>query len=194
MFIKTFKHEIMKKQLYLTLLSLLLTLFISSCKKCPDNNGNTYNVNQADLPYIIPYNDTSKVRFLKNGTDTLTFTSQGLQNTYISQTVPDDGCSHTDKLQQYSLKMKCNESEFFEIILDNYITFNMNDYVFEKMFGQKYYVGSSNLKRTLIQSININNISYDSVQQINAGNNYFIVKPKYGIIKINTNDTYEIIK
>lgn len=188
---------ILNKQLCLTTVILISVLLWSSCKKCSDGTGNTYNVDQADLPYIIPYTDSSKVRFLKNGTDTLTFTSQGLKQTYISQTVPDDGCSHTDRLQQLSLIMKCNESEFFEIKVKNevinYIYLTCNNYTFNKMFGQKFYASGS-LTRTFVKSVVINNVSYDSVQQINDKGYYFIVKPKLGILKISTNDSYELIK
>jgi hypothetical protein len=187
----------MKKQLYLITL-LLLTLFFSNCDKCPDSgSGKTYNVNQADLPYIIPYNDTSKVRFLKNGIDTLTFISQGLKSTYINQSVENGNCSSTNRLQQISLKMISSNNEFFEIKVKNeelnYIYMTCNNYTFDKMFGQQYYASGS-LTRNFIKSVIINNISYDSVQQINDKGYYFIVKPKLGILKISTNDSYELIK
>jgi hypothetical protein len=190
----------MKKQIYLTT-SLILILFISSCKKCSDSNGNTYNVNQEELPFIIPYNDTSKVRFLKNGTDTLTFASQGLKQTYISQNVPDDGCSHTDKLQQFSLKMKCNDKEFFEIT-NNPIhsepnaTININNVIFNNI-----YLWRNNLRAydytTNIDRIDILNTSYDSLTKISLKDTttYFIFKGKIGILKIAVNNNiYEILK
>jgi hypothetical protein len=188
---------ILNKQLCLILL-FLLTIVISNCNKCPDSDsGNTYNVNQADLPYIIPYTDSSKVRFLKNGTDTLTFISQGLKNEYTKQFVGGGNCGQTDRLQQLSLIMKCKEGDFFEIKVKNevlnYIYLTCNNYTFDKMFGQQYYASGS-LTRTFIKSMVINNISYDSVQQINDKGYYFIVKPKFGILKISTNDLYELIK
>lgn len=195
---------ILNKQLCLIIL-FLLSIVNSNCNKCPDSDsGNTYNVNQADLPYIIPYTDSSKVRFLKNGTDTLTFTSQGLKQTYISQTVPDDGCSHVDKLQQFSLKMKCNESEFFEIIngpisSDDEITILVNNTIFNNMFfvRNNIYDQNKTLKDVFINNITILNTSYDSLTNITLKDttNYFLFKGKIGMLKYRlNNNTYELIK
>jgi hypothetical protein len=187
----------MKKQLYITTVLLTIILFYSSCKRCSDGTGNTYNVNQADLPYIIPYSDTSKVRFLKNGTDTLTFISQGLKNTYLSQTMPDDGCSHTDKLQQYSLMMKCNESEFFEIEKEiNYASINVNNSIYKNLYGRNYYVAGSNPTGFFVDTITINNIKYDSLNKLfYNSSNYVIAKSKVGLIEMVVNgQKYELIK
>ena len=179
------------------LICILLIALVSNCSKCPDpKSGNTFNVNQDDLPYIIPYSDTSKVRFLKNGTDTVIFVSQGLKNTYIEQNQADGNCSSTNRIQQFSLMMKSKNNDFFEMQILNdkidYITFNINNLLFEKMFGQQFYA-TGDLKRTFIDSISINNSLFDSVQQINFGNNYFIVKPRYGILKIKSTNLFEII-
>ena len=195
---------ILNKQLCLTAVILISVLLWSSCKKCSDSNGNTYNVDQADLPYIIPYTDSSKVRFLKNGIDTLTFISQGLKNTYISQNVPGDGCSQTDKLQQFSLKMKCNESEFFEIIngpisSDNEISIQINNTIFDNIFFVKnnLYDQNKTLKNVFINNITIANTSYDSLTKISLKDTttYFLFKGKIGMLKYRLNNNiYELIK
>ncbi len=195
---------ILNKQLCLAAVILICVLLWSSCKKCSDGTGNTYNVDQAELPYIIPYSDTSKVRFLKNGIDTLTFISQGLKNTYISQNVPGDGCSQTDKLQQFSLKMKCNESEFFEIIngpisSDNEISIQINNTIFDNIFFVKnnLYDQNKTLKNVFINNITIANTSYDSLTKISLKDTttYFLFKGKIGMLKYRLNNNiYELIK
>ena len=185
---------ILNKQLCLTAVILISVLLWSSCKKCSDSNGNTYNVDQADLPYIIPYTDSSKVRFLKNGIDTLTFISQGLKNTYISQNVPGDGCSQTDKLQQFSLKMKCSENEFFEITekADLKISYYLNNQeIYNEVYTTFYSYG--NLSTEFLDSILINGYKYDSVYKIkNSYGSYIILKEKLGLLQYKSNNNIYI--
>ena len=187
---------ILNKQLCLTSVMLISVLFWSSCKKCSDGTGNTYNVNQVDLPYIIPYTDSSKVRFLKNGTDTLTYTSQGLKQTYISQNVPEDGCSHTDRLQQFSLQMKCNEKEYFETQLGGEYGTKVN----VKFYGAENFkeITKYDFIKYYPPALNyvVLNTKYDSITLLTT--NYkdtLYFKPKFGYIyfKIN-NNIYQLIK
>ncbi|MCX6187547.1 MAG: hypothetical protein NTU43_11235 [Bacteroidetes bacterium] len=186
----------MKKQFYLTTL-LLLILFISNCDKCPDSgSGNTHNVYPPDIPIIFPYNDTSRVRFLKNGTDTIIFISQGLKSTYIKNGVANGNCAGTDRLQQISLKMEKDGNESFEIIetsnSDNEILINVNNL----FFG---YYSSGQLASFYplpLKSYLINSVKYDSVKILTkvGSNDTIIFKPKIGVLKIKSNNTYEKIK
>jgi hypothetical protein len=204
-FVKTLNDKIMKKQLYFTTVLLLTILFYSSCKKCPDENNirNTYSVNQADLPIIIPYNDTSKVRFLKNGIDTLTFTSQGLKSTYTIQGFADGECAGKNKFQQCSLKMICNDDEFFE----TYYTFqtgltipivkvNINNNLFEKTINDNEMIADYFIRYyPPAFKFNLNGLVYDSITPMRNSYDSLIFKPKLGFIyfKINGN-RYQIIR
>ncbi|MFA9214430.1 MAG: hypothetical protein ACEQSR_11385 [Candidatus Methylacidiphilales bacterium] len=184
----------------LTYLTMLLLLICSSCSKCPDSNEirNTYNVNQNDLPYIIPYTDTSIVRFLKNGTDTITFTSQGLQNTYAIESFSEDKCTGNNKVQQVILRMKSSDNEYFETQFGGTKNFknlgvyvNLNGTLFKECIDVnfiRYYPP--------VLSYEILNTNYDSLTILTS--QYFdtlFFKPKFGFVyfKIN-NDNYKVIK
>ena len=184
----------MKNLNYLYLICILLIALVSNCSKCPDpKSGNTFNVNQDDLPYIIPYSDTSKVRFLKNGTDTVIFVSQGLKNTYIEQNQADGNCSSTNRIQQFSLMMKYNENEYFEIF-----DFASNvDLIINKVtWGSFSHVRFTSYYPLPILSYMINNTKYDSVKVFtnDESNDTLIFKPKVGLLKIKSTNLYEIIK
>ena len=191
-FVKTLNDKIMKKQLYFTTVLLLTILFYSSCKKWPDENNirNTYSVNQADLPIIIPYTDTSKVRFLKNGTDTLTFTSQGLKSIYTIEGFADGECAGKNKVQQVSLRMKYNDDEFFEITekADSKISYYVNNQdMYDEIYTTFYSYG--NLSTEFLDSILINGYKYDSIYKIkNSYGSYIILKEKIGILQYKLNN------
>ena len=181
----------MQKQLYLTTVLLLIILFYSSCTKCPDSSsGNTYNVSQEDLPYIIPYTDTSKVRFLKNGKDTLTFTSQGLKSTYTIEGFADGECAGKNKVQQVSLRMKYNDDEFFEITekADSKISYYVNNQdMYDEIYTTFYSYG--NLSTEFLDSILINGYKYDSIYKIkNSYGSYIILKEKIGLLQYKLNN------
>lgn len=92
---------------------LFAILLINACSKdCTEKTINKY-VDQSYLPYIIPYSDTSTRLFLKNGTDTLLFKSQGLKET-VNDYYNTFRCE-TFKLQQYSLKMAASDTDYFRI-------------------------------------------------------------------------------
>jgi len=203
-FVKTLKDKIMQKQLYLTTVLLLIILFYSSCTKCPDSSsGNTYNVSQEDLPYIIPYTDTSKVRFLKNGKDTITFTSQGLKSTYNIEGFADGECAGKNKFQQCSLKMICNDDEFFEIYYTYQIGLTIpivKVIVNKKMFDRNISnneMTASNFKRYYPPPYKFidNNTVYDSITPMISYNDSLIFKPSFGFVyfKINGN-RYQLFK
>jgi hypothetical protein len=197
-FVKTLKDKIMQKQLYLTTVLLLIILFYSSCNTCPPSDeGSTYNVNTDDLPYIIPYTETSKVRFLKNGKDTITFISQGLKKTYIKQGVANGNCEGTDKLQQYSLRMAGND-EFFETMYGgtpNFQSIGVSVTINGIIFNDIPYAGFIKYYPPVL-SYKVLNIKYDSVTLLTSKyKDTLYYKPKYGFIYFKTsgNNTYQLI-
>lgn len=192
----------MKKLVYLAILA---SIFFACNKDCERYNE-TRNVNVSDLSAVIPYSDSSTVKFIKNGTDTLIYSSQGLKeiynDTYESNT-RSGGCGTNLKLQQYSLKMKHSDNEFFEITINsNYngsdnVTVNINDKdIYEGLFGSNYYVYNPPiLTGELLNSLKINNTLYTNVNKISfSSKDYILAKGKLGIIKISiNNESYELI-
>jgi hypothetical protein len=51
----------------LVYLAILASIFLACNKDC-ENNNKTFYVYSSDLAFIIPYTDTSRVEFIKNGT------------------------------------------------------------------------------------------------------------------------------
>jgi hypothetical protein len=189
----------MKKLIYLA----LVTSIFCACNKDCERYNETRNVNVSDLPAVIPYSDSSTVKFIKNGTDTLTYTSQGLKETYTDSyesNTRSGGCGTNLKLQQYSLKMKHSDDEFFEIIdyskynaSDN-ISVNINNRVkFTQLYAQNYYSYGNAI---VIDTITINNCKYEKISKVYVDvNNYFLGTGKIGIIKMVVNgNTYELVK
>jgi hypothetical protein len=191
----------MKQTKPLTIL-LFAILLINACGKegCPDSKPIERGVNKNYLPYIIPYSDTSTRLFLKNGTDTLVFKSQGLKETKISESASEGNC---DKyyLQQYSLKMVASDTDFFQInyyadrdgtLFNDYEIVNGNNYS-----ESKYYLSNDfvNYFPTVKSTVVLNN-NYDSIKSLtNSYGDIFIARPKTGVIKIQTkNVLYELIK
>lgn len=188
----------MKQNKTVTIL-LFAILLINACgKDCPDSKPIERGVDKSYLPFIIPYSDTSTRLFLKNGTDTLVFRSQGLIET---KTVRGAGGESCDKynLQQLSLKMAASDSDFFQI---NYkgdwqgvalVNININDKENTKDYSYstfKYYLPPIYKEKIL-------NYYYDSINVLTPENGIkeLYTKPYIGILKIKlTNDTYELIK
>ncbi|MES2725478.1 MAG: hypothetical protein V4643_00155 [Bacteroidota bacterium] len=182
------------KTLY-TLISLffLFHLFGSCSTDCPDNTPTTNYVDQAYLPDIIPYSDTSTRRFLKNGSDTLVFTSQGLKETFESGSTLSGDCAKSYKNQKLSLKMAASDTDFFEITYDRtYVKLTLNNkYISDNLIYQdfiKYYPP--------VLSETVLNNKYDTISLLrNNSNLVAYVKPKMGVIKIvSSKNTYELIK
>ena len=154
----------MKKLIYIT----LLTSIFYACNKDCENNNKSFYVNSNDMPYIIPYTDTSRVRFIKNGTDTLTYISQGLKETYFDGYISNTqsgGCGTNAKYQQNSLKMRYSDNDFFEIIVNPFefegsnIGLNVNKSM--RKFTSTQFTSIYPLP---IINYTINKVKYDSVK------------------------------
>jgi hypothetical protein len=183
---------------------LFAILLINACSKddCDKTTINKY-VDQSYLPYIMPYSDTSTRLFLKNGTDTLLFKSQGLKET-VNDYYNTFRCE-TFKLQQYSLKMASNDTDFF--IINYYARWQGDPMVNFEMLNSKEAIVTDAYQyffdyfKTYINSkpinkINVLNTAYDSVNILKPYSNLTIcLKPNVGILKIETsNSIYELIK
>lgn len=181
---------------------LFAILLINACGKegCPDSKPIEKRVDKSYLLYIIPYSDTSTRLFLKNGTDTLVFKSQGLKETITNEQASEGGCDKYN-LQQYSLKMSANDTDYFRInyYSDKFGTLK-NDY--EIISGNYYSVSKYYLSDAFIiyfptvKSTEVLNNNYDSIRSLtNSYGDTFIARPKTGVIKIQTkNVLYELIK
>ncbi|MES2725473.1 MAG: hypothetical protein V4643_00130 [Bacteroidota bacterium] len=181
-----------------TLISLffLFHLFSSCSTDCPDNTPTTNYVDQAYLPDIIPYSDTSTRRFLKNGSDTLVFTSQGLKETFESGSTLSSDCQKSYKNQQFSLKMAASDTDFFELkyradlSTEPGVTYSSNNILMNKMDYSRY------LNYLPWRDITVLNNFYDSISI--SKSNYrdsIYSKKKLGVIRIKlaNTTTYELI-
>lgn len=180
---------------------LFAILLINACgKDCPDSKPIEKGVDKSYLPYIIPYSDTSTRLFLKNGTDTLVFKSQGLKETKRSAIAGEGNCDKFN-LQKYSLQMAASDTDYFQINYnaDKFGTLK-NDY---EIYSGNYNSASKYILSDdfiyyfpTVKSIVVLNNNYDSIESLT--NNYgdtFIARPKTGIIKIQTKKVmYELIK
>jgi hypothetical protein len=183
---------------------LFAILLINACGKddCDKTTINKY-VDKSYLPYIIPYSDTSRRLFLKNGSDTLLFKSQGLKET-VNDYYNSFRCE-TFKLQQYSLKMAASDTDFFEvnyyarwqgISMVNFSLVNGQEFIVTDEYQYAYDNFKSYIYQLPIIKVNVLNNNYDSVRILKPFSNLIIcLKPIIGIIKIETsNGTYELIK
>ncbi|MBJ7427621.1 MAG: hypothetical protein JHD28_01475 [Bacteroidia bacterium] len=184
---------------------LFAILLINACgKDCPDSKPIEKGVDKSYLPYIIPYSDTSTRLFLKNGTDTLVFKSQGLKETKTVRSAGGESCDKYN-LQQLSLKMAASDTDFFEVNyyarwqgdpMVNFEVVNSKEVIKTDVYQYFYdyfkiYINSKPINKTIIL-----NTTYDSVNILKPYSNLTIyTKPNVGIIKIETsNSTYELIK
>ena len=181
---------------------LFAILIINACGKegCPDSKPIEKGVDKSYLPYIIPYSDTSTRLFLKNGTDTLVFKSQGLKETKSSAIAGEGNCDKFN-LQKYSLQMAASDTDYFQInyYADKFGTLK-NDYkiISGNYYSEsKYYLSDDFINYfPTVKSVVVLNNNYDSIRSLtNSFNDIFITKPKTGILKIQTkNVLYELIK
>ncbi|MFA9212314.1 MAG: hypothetical protein ACEQSR_00505 [Candidatus Methylacidiphilales bacterium] len=178
---------------------LFAILLINACgKDCPDSKPIEKEVDKSYLPYIIPYSDTSTRLFLKNGTDTLLFKSQGLKETKTLRGAGEGSCDKYN-LQQLSLKMAASDSDFFEVsfFAKANSSLNYGNYNFNYQFiSKEIFDDALVLYYPPVIKINILNTVYDTVNVVPLKPNGNIYSKKYiGIIKIETsNSTYELIK
>jgi hypothetical protein len=174
---------------------LFAILLINACSKdgCPDSKPIEKGVNKSYLPYIIPYSDTSTRLFLKNGTDTLVFKSQGLKETITNKQAGEGSCDQYN-LQEYSLKMAASDTDFFQI---NYygdwqgvplVNLSINYIEMNGMDDSRF------LNYTPWRTMFILTNKYDSITI--SKNNYgdtIYSKQKFGVIRIKSKNIYELI-
>jgi hypothetical protein len=167
-----------------------LALLINSCKQECSRGFETIYVDESYLPSFIPYSDTSTRLFLKNGTDTLLFKSQGLVKDF-GVDFTQGNCTVEQNLQRFSLKMKANDSDYFThtYVADRSRVSNVFfNYVInrdQEVYNSTYYL-FDNL-RTKATTITVLNNSYDSSFSLTS--QYFkelYINPKIGLIKVRT--------
>ncbi|MFA9212310.1 MAG: hypothetical protein ACEQSR_00485 [Candidatus Methylacidiphilales bacterium] len=184
---------------------LFAILLINACgKDCPDSKPIERGVDKSYLPYIIPYSDNSTRLYLKNGTDTLVFKSQGLKETKTLKGTGEGSCDKYN-LQQLNLKMAANDTDYFQINfyarklgdpMVNFEIVNSKEVIITDVYQYFYDYFKIYINSKPINKINILNFTYDSVNILKPYPNLSIyTKPNVGIIKIETsNNIYELIK
>ncbi|OYU97451.1 MAG: hypothetical protein CFE21_03930 [Bacteroidetes bacterium B1(2017)] len=187
----------------LTQIAFLAWLFpvFHSCHKCPTGLTDTYFVAQYDKEMILPYCDTCSVRFLKNGTDTLVYSSSGISSYFYDYARPGAGCADLYKYEGQGLTMKANDKEYFKITLYNTGILGIPDLKYE-INKYDYYNDAStgfnsqgDLKSIFIKKYTINQHIYDSVFKISTTYGaYLVVKKKVGVLEFKSqNNLYQLL-
>ena len=167
---------------------------------CPDGKKPFEKpIDPRNLPYVMPYSDTSTRLFLKNGKDTLLFKSQGLKETFTINPIPDI-CDEY-RLQENSIKMAASENDYFVIYYNTHIIENPDVFFYFVTNDEPYRTkkiserGFSNYTENKIVKINILNTVYDSVYSLYDPNfEELYVKPNIGLLKLKTSKyTLELI-
>lgn len=179
-----------------------LFLGLFACNKCPEGVTDTYYIIQTDLDNILsPYCDSCKVKFIKNGTDTLTYSSSGVSKDFIDEYVGAGGCSELYRIERKAITMRASESEYFKITLLNAgltdladLNYEINNYDFYKD-GSTGFNSRGDLKSEFINEYTINQFKYDTVFKVSTKYGaYLVFKEKVGIIEFKSkNNLYQII-
>ncbi len=163
----------MKTKLPSILYLVLLSILINACNKdnCDNSTVNKY-VDQSYVPYIIPYSDTSTRLFLKNGTDTLLFKSQGLkESTEFYQESAINGYCRKYCMQKLSLKLAASDTDYFLLnyyrdwqngLYNDYEIISGNNYSKSKYYSSDDFV---NYFPTVQTAVILNN-NYDSIKSL----------------------------
>lgn len=189
------------KTVKLTSLVIIILIMNACFKECPEGlSEHNEGLDKINLPYIIPYSDTSTRLFLKNGKDTLLFKSEGLKEILeFAELGEIEGCNKY-KLQKFTLKMAASETDF---IIKYYTGINWGPSV--KLFFNigGYYKGTEEYSENnfihytdyKIIKKNILNTMYDSINSLSDPNfEELYFKPNIGLLKVKTsNYTLELI-
>jgi hypothetical protein len=173
----------------------IIILIMNSCfKECPEGlSEHNEGLDKINLPYIIPYSDTSTMLFLKNGKDTLLFKSEGLKESYEFAEFGEIGGCNKYKLQKFTLKMAASETDYISI---HYYTginwgpsvklfFNLGEsYKLTTEYSENNFIHYTDYK---IVKKNILNTMYDSINSLSDPNfEEIYFKPKIGLLKVKT--------
>jgi hypothetical protein len=185
----------MKVKLPSIIYLVLLSVLINACSKgCPDSKPIERGVDKSYLPNIIPYSDTSTRLFLKNGTDTLLFKSQGLKET-ITNELYGESCENYN-IQKYNLKMAASDTDFFQINYYGYwqggplVRYNSSNFETNEIYDGRY-INFFQLKQLSVLSH-----IYDSVSiSPNTYGDTVYSNLKFGVLRVkDMNNVYELIK
>lgn len=189
-----------------------LVLVLNSCTR---KEAPTFNIDSSIIESFLPYTKGASVKFLKNGKDTLVYTSLGLKintNYYIDQS---DEFKEGYNMQFCELVLMAADSNSFIFnIIPQVHNQEQNQSkclyeVFGKTFITSYFIKTVNHVSNFSDVFSFNNIASKSIVDMNILNiNYnnvnviktpalesFCFVPKLGIVKIitNENETYELI-
>lgn len=183
----------MKKIYYL----ILITFIISSCKQeCKNDTQPVKTVYKPDVISVIPYNGNERLKFLRNGSDTIVFYGQGIKSEYQYSTTQDDCPSKIPLENKYIV--------FFDSVYSNsfisqvYVNNLGNSNCLIKTNNNIIYNGDAYYFTNLFPpftSIEINNIKYDSLTYKEKGSDYFYFKINTkGMLKFKSgSDIFELI-
>jgi hypothetical protein len=187
----------MKIQTALIILIMLLATF--SCKDdCkPNSVGSAEKLSKLGLSALFPYKGDEKLKFLKNGIDTVLFNSIGFVDGYNYITSQTD-CPYQIPLQYKSMTfIDSISSNKFQLI--NYRnSYYGNDFILklnnQNVFNDAYI--SFLLLDPPYKSVTINNRKYDTLTYVENNNNYAYYKTfTTGMVKFKIdNDVFELLQ
>lgn len=187
----------MKKQITLLTIATIISSFISCKDDCkPNTIGNAEKLSKIDLAALFPYKGNEKLKFLKNGKDTVIFSSSGFDDGYNYITSQTD-CPYQIPLQYKSMTFIDSISNYkFQIV--NYISTGYY-YFFRLGINNNiiYDDGSTSfiILNPPYKSLTINNIKYDTLTYVEKNSNYAYYKTyTTGMVKFKTdNNVFELI-
>ncbi len=181
----------MKKIYYLFILSFIIV----ACKRdCTQTTKEPETIDKNVIAHILVYKGNEKLRFLKNGIDTVFFYGQGTRTEFQYTSAQEETCPDKIPLEnKYLVFLDSINRDNFLIQLNlnsefsNCCLFKINDKIL--------YNGDFSIITKPYQSIDVLGTKYDSISYKEKQNNYLYYKTNsVGMLKFKTeNDIFELI-
>jgi hypothetical protein len=187
----------MKTQTALVIPIILLTIL--SCKDdCnPNSVGSEEKLSSQRVLTLFPYEGDEKLRFLKNGTDTVIFSNTGFIDGYNYVTSQTD-CPYQIKLQYKSMTfIDSIGNNKFQLV--NYISSGYYNY-FALFLNNNNVFNDASISFILLdppyKSVTIDNRKYDTLTYVENNNNYAYYKTyTTGMVKFKIdNNIFELLQ
>jgi hypothetical protein len=189
----------MKTQTALIISIIIVLLAILSCKDdCnPNSVGSEEKLSSQRVLTLFPYEGDEKLRFLKNGTDTVIFSNTGFVDGYNYVTSQTD-CPYQIKLQYKSMTFidSVGNNKFQLVNYRN--TFYGNDFMLK--LNNQILFNDASISFILLdppyKSVTINNRKYDTLTYVENNSSYAYYKTyTTGMVKFKIdNNVFELLQ
>jgi hypothetical protein len=187
----------MKHKITLLTIAAIIICFISCKDDCnPNKVGSEEKLSSQRVLILFPYNGKEKLRFLKDGKDTVIFSNLGIVNGYNYITSQTD-CPYQVPLQYKSMTfIDSISNNKFQLV--NYISSDKYNY-FSLFINNHNIFNDASISFILLdppyKSVIINNIKYDTLTYVEKNSNYAYYKTyTTGMVKFKTDsNVFELI-